>query len=512
MNKLINKALLLEQLKRFWPIAAISMLGYLLFILQRLYFPSAPVHHTRMSQEMLELLAMMHPVTVVATVAIPFLTVLALFSYPYRTASAMAFHSFPINRSQLFFTHVLTGLILILGPFLILCLVLLVPIRFVPFHFSRGAFTYFGRDRINNGDIINTLPRVMGFFLRSTLGFVTYFAIFILAASIAGNRVIAIVLSAVIVFAPMAIVGLGEIIASFYILGFGTYNFNLVETVAIYTNPVAWYAVFGGFGSWNRFALTRPLYPLFISYSAIALTAFGLAFLAYRLRPQERAGDAVAFLPIKRMVIFLFALAGMVTMGIFWLRASGSRFGLYSGFAVGFIIAYLIAQMLTEKTFRIGHKVEHLLSYGSVAVGMYVLLLIVANVGFRGYVRNVPQLREITGVIVEEFWMASRHEREEHFFVEDPATIAWVHDIHQGIISESRYLRRARWSNPSLRPWSMHHISIIYRLESGEMLRRSYMLTTDFFHRWNVHELTQSPPVILSFSPALARPEVIEFI
>ncbi|MCL2362884.1 MAG: hypothetical protein FWC73_13865 [Defluviitaleaceae bacterium] len=509
MLPLINSALYLEQLKRFWPIAAISMLGYLIFVVQVLYFSPLSVNPGRNANQMLELLTMNHPAIVISMVAVPFCAALALFAYPYRGASATAYHALPINRMQLFFTHIAAGLTLILVPLFLLSIILLAPVTW------HSQWTYFGRDRIILGETINTLWRVTGFFLRNAMGFTMYFAIFVLAASLAGNRVIGVILSGVIVFAPMGFVGLAEVIGSYYIFGFGGVSLGVMENVAVFTNPVGWMTAYEGWGA-ARFAQAMSHAPFFISYGLIAIGAFGLAFIGYKLRPHERAGDTVAFLPVKRVLIFLFSLAGMVIMGVFWLNASGNRLGYYSGFVVGFIIAYFIAQMMAEKTFRIGHKVKDLVTYGAVAVGLYVMLLLVTGVGFWGYVRRVPEAQEITGVHIEQFRFQGIGANDDHFFINDPATIARVHEIHEAIVANRGYLQRSRWNRSGVMggvwSWWTAPFHITYRLADGSTMHRSYILTSNFHSNWDINDLMNSRPVIAARNPALLRPEVIESI
>lgn len=513
IKKYINTALLIEQLKRFWPIAAISMLGYVLLIVQPVYFP-ANFDASRVGESMLQLLSMRNAALMIAMVAVPFCTALALFSYPYRVASALAFHSMPVNKKQLFFTHVSAGLILMLVPLLLLSLVILVPVYYWPWQrFSHYSWVIvFGRATIESGDIINTFPRVVGFFLRNAIGFTLYFAVFVFAASLAGNRVIAVILSAVLALLPIGIVGLVELISSFYIFGYGAFSFYALETVATFTQPVGWFTVFGGLNNLLNSPFERSVYPLFISYGLISIIASVLAYFAYHKRPLEMAGDTVAFITIKRIFIFLFALLGMVLMGVFWLNTSGSRVGYYVGFVAGFIIAYFVAQMLAEKTFRVGHKAKELFMYGAVALCLYVGLLLVTTFGFWGYVRNVPSTQDIAGVHISARFGTGMIE-EDHFFIRDPETIERVREIHEAIISQRRYLWRVRWGQPNFGAWHMRPINIAYQLVgSDRVMHRSYHVTMDFLMDEGLSDLLRSPEVALSRFPTLARPEVIQLI
>jgi len=503
MKQLINKALLLEQLKRYWPIAALAMLAYLLFVVQF-------VLTSRNSyRQMLELLAMRNPVMVTAMVAVPLFTALALFAYPYRTASATAYHSFPVSRTQLFVTHVFVGITLMIVPLILFSLVLLAMPVDLPMGAFGGGTIYFGAGTLPFLHTINNLPRVAGFLWRTSLGFMMYFALFTLAASLAGNRIIALIWSVVLALAPAALVGVAYVISTFYIFGMGDALERLSNSVSIFTHPVAW---MNAFGSWNNFARSQTWLIFYISYITITIIYIGGAFMANRMRPHERAGDAVAFVPVKRLMIFVLSVIGMVALGTTWLNVSGSRVGYYVGFVIGFTVAYFIAQMIAEKTFRVGHKVRYFFTYGAVAVGIYVIILLVTTFGFWGFVRRVPEPAEITGVAVwRNQWEHNRDVQSglDHF-ITDPATIAQIRYIHQGAVDRRSTQQGVRWGTNGTR--TRIPLIIEYRLADGNTLTRSYILNEQFFRLFNVHDLMQTGPVLLSQVPQLRHPEVIASI
>ena len=506
MKTFINTALLKEQLKRFWPIAAIAMLLYLLFIVQPIYFNARNIMGGGASATMVRLLTLdLNPI-IFAMVVMPFCTVMGLFSYTFKTASTTAYHSLPVNRKQLFFTNGLAGLVIMLVPLLALCVILLVPVQFVE-HSIRWSIMDSFAPGLADGGVINTLPRVAGFFLRSALGFTMYFAVLVLAVSLAGNFVTAVLIAGAIAVIPPALVGLGEIISEMYVFGWAVSRFNL-SGIVLYFHPIFWSRAFGFtfvFGG-----TIRPVHHFYISYGLITAISLGLAYLAFRLRPQERAGDAVVFTPLKRLLIFLVAFAGMFFMGAVGLLTVGSRIGLYIGFVPGFAVAYFIAQMLAERTFRVGSKAKGLIPYGAVAVSIYALLLAVTNVGLWGYVRFVPQNREITGVHIMQGWSGQNVDRWLGFMIDDPATIARVQEVHQGIVDERRYLQREHWRNIGV--WNMTPLNITYRLSDGRIIVRRYLVTRDFSYRWAIDELLQSEPVVLANFPSLRTPERIGFV
>ena len=511
MKNFINTALLKEQLKRFWPIAALPMLWYLLVVVMEVYLAPTNANHWLSGEQLISaamfiLMTMWNVPLLWAMIAVPFCATMALYSYSFKTASTTAFHSLPLNRNQLFFTNLLAGLTLMLTPLLITSLIILMPVRFAEGSINEWLVLS-AIPGIECGDVINTPLRVGGFFLRNALGFTLYFAIFMLAASLAGSRVIAITLAGVIAILPTALTGLGMIIGEFYIFGLAPPTY--IGVVTTHMHPFFWGRAFG----WIPFLFrggTVPHHTLVISYSLITLACLGLAYLAYRLRPQERAGDAVVFTPVRRVLIFLEAAIGMFFVGVIGLVLFASRAGLYLGFVVGFAIAYFIAQMIAEKTFRVGHKAKHLVSYGAVAAGVYLLMLLVVNVGFSGYMRRVPDAREIEGVHVHQRWGA--HTAPQDVFIYDAATIAWVQDIHRRIIDERGYVQRHFRNNSNNWHISMSSFTIMYRLENGRIMSRSYRLPNNFFEDKGINALMQSDPVIQAGFPALRDPANIRFI
>ena len=517
MKNFINTALLKEQLKRFWPIAAVTMLGYFVFIVRPMYLQPITNAHLAGQAAARFTAGLLHNTNMfmlIAMVAVPFITALALYAYPYKVASATAFHSFPLNRRQLFFTHALAGLILILVPLVVLCLIILMPVRQVTAGFHSTNYGWpvpitidtFG---ILTGDVINTPALVASFFLQSALGFAMYFALFTLAASLSGNRVVAVVLSGAVALAPVVLVGLGETIAPYYVFGFTENWFSYTLVVAAHTQPVL-LAV----GRVINNALVAGIISLYISYSLITLTGFGLAYLAYHLRRQERAGDIVVFTPVNRVMIFLFSVAGMLVFGVLTRATFGGRAGFYAGFVLGFVIAYLAVQIIAEKTFFIGRKIKYLFSYGAVALGVYVLLLAVANIGFRNYVYFVPESREIAGVHIGSLRHRPRFYRNPdnwpNLFIDDPATIEHVREIHQGIINEHHSIQQSRWSDVDAR--HLTHFSFAYLLNDGRLVSRSYILPNYLFNSLGIRELMASDPVILAPLLDIRNPERINHI
>jgi len=493
MKSLINKPLLIEQLKRFWLIGALSFLAYLLTVIVPLLSARPSNQHFMIR----DILSMQHPMLIIAIVVVPFCVVMALNTFHFNGTSALAFYSFPITKKQLFLTNFATGAILLLLPLIVLSIFLLVPI-YAPSTTHNWA---------NNvlpptpGTIINTFPVVTGFFVRMAISFIFYFGVFTLAASVAGNRVISILLCMILPFIPTALLALVLGAASLYIFGVSDMHFDQLMTSTIsYTNPLAW--------SVSRVSLSISYY---IVYIAVAIALFGLAYVCSHSRKLERTGDSVVFIPLKNVLVFLLSIVGMIAMGAFIMYLTNSRIGLYFGFMLGFVLAYFIAQMIAEKAFNIKHKAKTLLPYSIIILGLYTVMLIITNFGMGFYVNRIPDIENITEVSLMRQWNW-QSQWEERDWVSNEEIIARTRAAHQEILDNRGYLRRVFWNDLTDNRRHIQRFDITYRLENGNLVRRQYRVSNGFMERHGLTALQNDPIVRLARYTLLNTPAEIDNI
>ena len=538
MKSLINTPLLKEQLKRFWAIGAVLILFYVLAgmlpLIAQMLNPYNPPHH--IAQDIVSLLSMSHPIPIIAMVAGPFFAAMALYPYSFSSSAATTFLSFPLSKRQLYYTNLAAALVLMLLPLLIFCLFLLIPIRY---HGGQSwvdahGVTQFWRQYVHfpealfpcgvrSGAVINTLPVVAGFFMRIAVGSLFYFMVFLLAVSVSGTRLIAVLLCGALPLLPAGFHLLAEGIATVYVFGYdGIHDTRLAYTF-LYSNPVMWGSVIEDFSrSFIRFRLLAfPFFPeasavvnsLFIVYIAITAALGTIAYYCSNWRKQERTGDSVVFTSLKNILIFLLSLMGSIGMGPFLMMLTRSRAGLYLGFIIGFVIAYFIAQMIAEKTFSIGHKIKSLLYFGGTMIGVYLMMLLFTNVLMLPYINRVPQAHEIAGVSLSHHWRwMGLHERP-FIYADDHETIALTLQKHQLILNNRRYLRRVFWQAGSRsQPGPVHTIPITYLFHDGTTMYRSYLLSRDFMISSGIGKFVNSPPIILAQHPILNQSEIIDTV
>jgi len=518
-NQVVVTTLLKEQLKRFWIIALVPLLVYLLTII-------LPLHNTNewnpagQTMSIIDILSMSHATVIFAMVLVPFAVVMALYPYNFSKRATSAFYSFPITKRQLFWTNFVAGTVLILVPLLLLTASLLVPIEFAPYgnvgnapwdeamRWSNVRLPYsLFPEWMQEGTVVNSFRHVAMFFARTALGFMFYFAVFLVAVTVAGSRVIAVLLSMVLSLIPVAVHILVRYVAYLYVFGVDMPMDMGARTVQ-HTNPVLWSNIINASG-FLRFGqeigevqdTNFALY--FIIYIVIAIALIIVAYVCSRFRRHERTGDSVVFVSLKNICVFMLAMTGMIVLSAVLVAMIGGRFWWYIGAVLGFTIAYFIGQMIAEKTLNIfREKGKHLLYFGGTMLGIYVVMLLFTTFGMGFYTNRVPDINKIESVSLSHSWAWNRTA------ITDPDTIAGTIAMHNEILEHRSYLRGLRWSTQG-HGASFHSIPISYTLHDGSTISRMYYVSTQFWERPVVRDLFNSTGVILADLEILRRPEMV---
>jgi len=351
MKPLFCPALLREQLKRFWAIAALTMLFYMLFVFLPIYSSDGITQ----ARDMASLLSSGGAANVALFIA-PFAAVISLFSYLFSPSATTFFHALPTNKNQLLCTNMLAGFILTLMPLIALCLLILIPI-YAPMEAdlpSWQSLPWINGYRLTEGELINTVSRVAAFFLQSAIVTISFFVLFVLAATLAGTGAIAIILCVFLPFLPATVYGV-------------IYMFAVEHFAFSFYNDHEVWRFFDDFFmtlDWGALALRTAI--------LLPITHF-----CYHKRRLERTGDTIVFHPFKNFLIFLFSVWGMILMGTAFEWMFGDN-AVYLGFVLGFPTAFIILQMIMEKTFQIRHKFSSLLTFGGIAAALYFVLFIIS--------------------------------------------------------------------------------------------------------------------------------------
>jgi ABC-2 type transport system permease protein len=495
-----------EQLRKNSPFMVISLLAYTMFIILPTLLPGGRT--LSRAQGMLDLLSMQNPVMLVMTVIVPFAVAMLMFSYLFNSRAMSAYHNFTDNKNQLFWTNMVTGLILIIVPLLITSLFLLIRVR-VP---VEAAMLEYPADLFSRGftgnNVINTFPVIMSFFMRILISFVFFYGLWLLAFSLCGKWVISLLIFGAVPLIPVLFHKLFIMIGSTYVFGYHPNNVTSAETIISYTNPLAWFWSFG----------ERANQPVFyLIYTVIAILLIGIANGCFISRKIEKAEDTIVFTSFKNIFIFFLSIVGMVAMGGFMTSILTGRWFLYYGFVIGFALTFCLAQMIFEKNFNIIKKVKWLLPSVGIVAGLYGIMLLITMFGMRSYTHYVPNANQVSGVYVsqEGFWQSGDE------FITDSAVIENIIAIHRDITrtvnfrsnltrDERKDMRRqdirdfndeqkdnrkdlnnAFWQSitgggSQFRENGGEYIYITYLLNNGDRVERRYALSGNYIKR---HEL-----------------------
>jgi len=485
--------LLKENIRRFLLFPILTTLVYILAVILPLYSarPNTntaihtilnvilPLHRIGQTtthvavHAIVNVLQMRQTVVLLGMVIVPFITVCLVFGFFYRTKESTLVQSFPFNRTQILLSSVLSGIILMVIPTLILSIgLILTPIRLEGTGPLQGAgsasllLVAEGLGVDNLRETINSFSVVFGFFLRMMIAKIFYFALFWLAFSLTGQAIATILLAGVMPLIPLGVSMLFGNIARYYVFGFHAWGIGTLATLA-FSNPALWSMFF--------IRSTPPLTWFYFWFSALALALMCIAFIISRLRKPERVGNPALFNPIKHVLVFLVSLTFMIFGGFLFYGLTHSHLMFYIGFVVGFVIGYIIAQMIAEKSLIIIHKAKSFPIYASVAVGMFLLMMFVTQVGMRFYTHHVPRQEDIFGVNFSFHF----HSEWNPLINDSPEIIALTVAIHNEIIDNKALL---------LQPWRIrfgqhtlqYYFNINYLMKDGQIITRRYQLNSEF--------------------------------
>ena len=467
---MINIAMLMEQLKRFWPIILFTVLGYLLLVVLPVYIHAGGGDYQKIAGIMVEILSMRNPFMMAVTILVPFGTAMALFSYLFNERATVIFWSFSDNKNQLFWTNVLAGLILSLVPLIILSVAFFVGVR------QPGAVELpiglFPRG-LTVGSLINPFPVVIGFFLRAVVSFAFYFALFLLVVTISGNGLTALLLSITLPVLPALLYKLIMQIAYIYVVGLDASNTLGIQTVFEHTNPLIWYwgSVYPGWAIH---------FIIFIVSTVVILIVSNVCF---RIRKIDRTGEPVVFEPLKKVLIFLLSFAGMVVMGRFFMTLTTARLFMYCGFAIGFAVSFYISYIIFDRNFNVLYKYEAIIPYIITATCLYIVLMLVMLFGTRFYTHNIPQQQAVTGVFLssESPWT------DDDPFITNPEVIAQAISFHERILDDMRgdtFWESISGGGRQFIDDGGQYLYLAYQLRDGGVMFRRYALSGDFIERW----------------------------
>lgn len=207
-------------------------------------------------------------------------------------------------------------------------------------------------------------------------------------------------------------------------------------------------------------------------YAAFGIVLFCVAYLLYRRRQLETAGDVIAVKFMKPVFRIGLGICGGTTLGVglselFYfetVRCSDARFYIMLCFVIVCIfIGYFMAEMLMQKSFRIFKK--HIVAEAVASVAVMSVFLIALNTDAFGLERKLPKQEEIVEAWVDLDYPV-KYESEE---------IADLLAVHAQIIAEKDEVIDSIAKNEV----NCYSAMFKYVLADGSIFSRNYSVPID---------------------------------
>ncbi len=376
----------------------------------------------------------------------PVLIGVLVFRYLHSQKSSTVLHGLPFSRPRLFASAILSGIILIIVPILLNWIITTVIM------FTTPIGHYFPYDIIMTW-LINSL----------CMGLVV-FALTVFVGMFTGNLIAHAVFTYIIHFLPFVMwITISELLTTL-VLGFS------------YQAPPEFLVAF----PMMRISSNSSDYNIY--YIAAAIILFALAFITYRKRPAESAGDIVSFRFVRPIfkygVTFCTAIVGFIVFNTIYIQSGGVVV-----FIVFALIGYCLAQMLIAKSWRVWKCWKGFV--GSVLV----ILIFWAGIEYdiTGFEKRIPETDNIASVsFTLPVWTS-----EPMAETSNTEAISIIRSIHEKIINNPVYQNDHR---NRLFINSGNGITITYQMKNGSQMSRSYHYDIDDFvgeynSIYNIHEI-----------------------
>ena len=380
-----NKMIFWKDITRFWPLWTLQlMIGFFGIIAPSLsqlsYFESSDAGNKEKLYYMSGIIqgSCLSPYIM----GICIIIAISVFLYLTREREAYTIHSFPLKRTQIFTSHYLAGLVMLVLPVLAVQVVL---VLIVMAHGISGIISLIG---------IYILEWMIQIFF--------FYSLACAVVMLTGNAFMSLVIYGVLNFLVVGVAMLYSMLADLFVYGNQGFSMSaLVDNriIKVFT-PVIFFLTHSfhrdGYGLYGveecETYLDFSQYMTDIAKTAVylipAVLLVVLAVSLYRIRQLEAAGDMIAFpwgRPVFRIVL-VFCSTVIVAAAIYAICFGNivSNYAYAKIFRIvlmlviiGTVIFYLVGNMILDKTFFIWKRT----SYWRMA--LFVVLMVLGLLGVR---------------------------------------------------------------------------------------------------------------------------------
>lgn len=486
-----NRTLFLKNLSRFWPLwGGLSIAGAFLPLYMLIAAQANDLSPD--SGSLAEILY--QAVTVFAPVFLflyAIVCVMLVWGYLYSPRAVGLMHMLPIDRDGLFVTNTLSSLAIMLIPFAVVGGLMSLVSLFLGF-FSPVA-------------VLNTVLAVL------CLTFL-FLGLAVFCAMLTGHIAALPVLYLLVNFLAWLLEQFVGILASGFLLGVSSLESNTLQFLSplieimnkfrcLYMDSEEYWSTYSGILNWSAVQRAERDRIIFLEgfgtvalYGLAGIALLALAWLLYRKRRSECAGDVAAFNPLRPVFRFGTAALSALTLGrllyeIFWTAIFDGTINQTVKFlpmvvcmALGGLVGFYIASMLVEKSLRVFRG--SLKGAALVCAGVLALCTVL-KLDPLHTVDHIPELDEIESILVDDDYyrglLYSTDTEDGRQFAEQAMA------LHRAILEHKEEIAALTWDDYN-RLWhetdgepeeiqaTTTSFRISYNLKNGGSLYRSYAM------------------------------------
>lgn len=372
-----------------------------------------------------------------------------VFHWMYKSRNANFFGALPVDRTALFGTCYLAGLLFALVPHLIAVL-LSVPAAFV-------------------WDM--SLLKDLGIcFAVMTLTYLFYYSLAVAVAMVVGNLIALPVLYGIVNFTAVVVEAVVRSLLEYFVYGLSFRGDFLFD----WASPL-YYTVLQGEGPdvrnvWNEGnqAIVDYVFegwPMILIMAAVGVVLAVIAYFLHKYRRMESAGDVIAVQHMKPVVLYCFTVGCSLVLGycLANLLLSGSIgtedfVWVLVCMLTGALVGYFGGQMLLHKSMRVFRK-RYWINW-AVTCLVITAAMLCARYDLFGYAHYIPETDDVEAVSLG--WNGD--------FNEDPSFIENVARLHQACLDR-------QFETERMKPEDGYNRAYLgYKLKDGRLVEREYLL------------------------------------
>ncbi len=389
----------------------------------------------------------------ILAVAVPTVVAVLVFNNVHSGKQGIFTHGLPVDRRTNYISNLAASFVLMAVPVLLTAIILMI--------MSFGKY----------GQLMTSMSVIYWAGLNLNMLFVM-FSVAAFSAFLTGNIAAHIGINVFIHLVPMIIGWAIYIISEQLLYGFNEAH-NFVATKLIDNNPIVW--IFGRSLSLSDAEEVMPLFTRLQTWIYIigAVAVYAVTYLLYKKRKIEACGDVAAFKVFKPILKYAVTTGAAIALfGILISMDMGILAMIVVVLAITAIV-YFAAEMLLNKSFKVFKGAYK--GYLGFVLCCAIFISFFAYTSVFGYETRIPKLSEIES--------AGMHEAGGYgdtMIFDEPQMIKDTIEIHKEIISDIPTTRADYGRDYDGRNRCLY---ITYKLNSGEIMRRSYIVPNEMFDK-----------------------------